>query len=393
MIRTLLIVLWKEVRETARDRRSIVTSIITGPILIPFLFAGAMTFSLKQSIAELDEVVSITVAGERNAPNLVQFLRENAIAVTLREGDDAAVRSWIAADPSLAVLMIPKEYGEKFRASRPARVMVYADGSKNEAEKKTRRLGKVLAGYSSMIGALRLQVRGVSPSVAQAVVVDEVDVSTPSARATLVLGMLGYVILFVTLMGGMYLAIDATAGERERGSLEPLLTMPVPREHLIYGKVLGAATFMALALTLVTLSISQALRMIPLEVVGMTANFGPDVAVGVWTGTLPIVLLGAAVLTIVASFTRSYKEAQTWIGIVMLVPTLPILVAGIMNVKASLPLMLIPSMSQHLIIQGLLRGEPLPVHYLVVSAASTLAVGVMLTWVAGRLYRRESILG
>jgi sodium transport system permease protein len=96
---------------------------------------------------------------------------------------------------------------------------------------------------------------------------------------------------------------------------------------------------------------------------------------------------------VVASFTRSYKEAQTWLGMVLLVPTLPIAVAGVMEVEPSPALMAVPSLSQHLLMQGLLRGEALPVSYAAISVCSTLALGTALTWLAGRLYRREKILG
>ncbi|MCC7200438.1 MAG: ABC transporter permease [Gammaproteobacteria bacterium] len=393
MIRTILTVMAKELRETLRDRRTFISSIVTGPLLVPLFFSGAMSLSLKQNLGKIDEEIRITVVGERNAPNLVQYLREHGMDVTLRQGDADKAREWIASGAESAVLVIPDAFGERFRASDPARVLLFADGADNEADKRADRTRRLLQNYGGMIGAMRLQVRGVSPLVAQAVVVEDVDVSTPSGRATLILGMLSYIILLVMLMGGLYLAIDATAGERERGSLESLLTAPVPREHLIYGKVAGAAALMSLALALVCLTTSQALGIVPLEQIGMSANFGPDVVAKVFITVLPFTLVGASAMTIVASFTRSYKEAQTWLGIMMLVPTLPIAIAGVLNVKPTLAWMAVPSMSQHLVIQGLLKAEPLPATYLAVSMASTLALGVALAWVAGRLYRREGLMG
>ena len=188
--------------------------------------------------------------------------------------------------------------------------------------------------------------------------------------------------LLITLLGGLYLAIDATAAERERGSLESLLTAPVPRAHLIYGKVLAAAFFMTVALALVTTSTALAVGRLPLETLGMSANFGVAVALGVFLSTVPFVTVGAALLTVVASFTRSYKEAQTWLGIVMLVPTLPIAVAGLLDMKATPILMAVPSLSQHLLIEGFLRGEPLPASYAAISVIATLLLGALLTWIA-----------
>jgi sodium transport system permease protein len=204
---------------------------------------------------------------------------------------------------------------------------------------------------------------------------------------------MSYVILFVTLLGGLHLAIDSTAGERERGSLEPLLTLPVVRDHLIYGKIAATAVMMIVALALVTVSIALALDAIPLETFGMSANFGPGVAWRVFAAVAPFALAGAALLTVVASFTRSFKEAQSWLGLVMLVPTVPIAIAAVLSVQPSASLMLVPSLAQHLAIQSLMRGEPLPAAWLTLAAGSAIALGLALTWLAGRLYRREAILG
>jgi len=389
----LLTVFRKEVTETLRDRRSLLSSLVLGPVFGPLLMMGILSLSLERSVSRLDEAVPVVVAGADNAPNLVQFLREHNVEVSLREGDTDAVRSWLEQDNDQVALLVPGEFGEHFGAGEPARVLLFADASNAKAGRRADRVRAVLAAYSGTIAALRLQARGISPTIAQAVVVDEVDLSTPSSRATLVLGMLSYIILLVTLAGGMYLAIDATAGERERGSLEPLLTAPVPRSHLIYGKILAAATFMALALALVMVSLLVSIQRVPLEELGMSANFGPRVALAVFGGTLPFVAVGAALLTVIASFTRTYKEAQTWLSAVLLVPTLPIAIAGLLDVKANALLMTVPSLSQHLLIQGWLRNEPLPGTYVAISVASTLALGALLTALAGRLYRREQILG
>jgi sodium transport system permease protein len=194
-------------------------------------------------------------------------------------------------------------------------------------------------------------------------------------------------------MGGMYLAIDATAGERERGTLEPLLTVPVPRERLIYGKVLATCAYMTLSLTLTVCAFAIMLRFTGLERLGMSVNFGPRVALAVILCSLPLVPLGAALMTIVAAYTKSYREAQTWLGLVLLVPTLPLAFAGLMGLQPRLLLMAVPSLSQHFLITSLLRDERLPPAFVAVSVLSTLALGALLIAIAGRLYRREALLG
>ena len=383
----------KELRESLRDRRTLVNSLLIGPILAPLFFILILKLALSRSIATEDELVPVTVVNATAAPNLVQRLRENGLEVTLREGTESDIRRWITDSDELVVLSIPDTFGARFADGKPAAIRLYADGSDSKAGKNAARVRATVAAYSALVGSLRLQARGISPTVVQPVVIDDIDVSTPSSRATLLLGMLSYVILLATLMGGLYLAIDATAGERERGSLESLLTVPVVREHLIYGKIAATVVMMLAALAFVSASIAVSVKAVPLETFGMSANFGPDVVWRVFLTVAPFSLVAAAILTVVASFTRTYKEAQSWLGIVLLVPTVPIAIAGVLSIQPQASLMLVPSLSQHLLIQGLIRGEPLPAGWAILAAASCLALGVALAWLAGRLYRREAILG
>ncbi len=393
MIATLLTVLRKELRETFRDRRTLVSSLLMGPLLAPLLLVGAMQLSLERSLDSADEKVPLTVSGAAHAPALLGFLRERGISITARDGTPEDIAAWVAKDKELVVLEVQEGFGKALLAGEPARLALHADGSGTTANRHAERARRSIQIWASRIASSRLQLRGISPALMQPVVIDDVDLSTPSSRATLILGVLSYMVLLVMLSGGLYLAIDATAGERERGSLEPLLALPVPREHLIWGKVLATVVMMALALALMLAVLTVMLRRLPLEEIGMSVNFGPAVALAVFGAMLPFTLVGAALLTVVASFTRSYKEAQTWLGMVLLVPTLPIAVAGVLEVSPSPALMAVPSLSQHLLMQGLLRGEPLPASYAAISVTATLGIGLALAWVAGRLYRREKILG
>lgn len=225
------------------------------------------------------------------------------------------------------------------------------------------------------------------------IVLQPVDLSTPASRSALVLGILSYLVLLTMLMGGMYLAIDATAGERERGSLEPLLTLPVRREYLIYGKMLAACAYMVLSLALTVAAFAIVLRFVGLERLGMSPQFGPRVAAEIVLACLPLVPAGAALMTLVAAFTRSYREAQTYVGLVLLVPTLPLVFASIRGLQPRAALMAVPSLGQHFLILSLIRMQPLPASYVALSACSTLVLGALLFFIAGRLYRREALLG
>jgi sodium transport system permease protein len=390
---TSLIVFAKEVIDNFRDRRTLVSALIMGPLFGPMLFAFVLNLSIERSLDNVDRTIELPVIGHDRAPNLVAYLRSHNIEVTMGpESREAAIEAVKDGDHDV-VILIPKNFGEQLSATTPARVELISDQANTQGERDARRVRSALHGYSQALATMRLVARGVSPQVLKPINVDEVDVSTPSGRSAILLGMMSYFFIFSLLMGGMYLAIDTTAGERERGSLEPLLSLPVTRDQLMLGKIAATCVFMAVSLLLSLLSFFVALKFLPLEQLGMTPNFGPGVVVAAFLILLPFVLLGASLMTLVASFTKSYKEAQTWLNVLLLAPTLPILVVSILMLRPRLEFMFIPSLSQHLLLVDMVKNEPVNYLHVAISVISTLAIGVVLTWICARLYRREGLLG
>jgi sodium transport system permease protein len=389
----ILTVFLKEFRENLRERRTLLSAMILGPLLGPLLFAGALSLSIERGTVKNDRPVSLAVAHTERAPNLLAFLRQYGVNIKPVGVDDEGARTAIREHRETLVLLITDHFGEKLGSGEPAPLELYADSSDASNGRDVTRVRLLLEQYGALVARLRITARGVNPLVLSPIVLQNIDVSTPASRSVLVLGTLSYLILLTMLMGGMYLAIDTTAGERERGSLEPLLTVPVKREHLIYGKILATCAYMTLSLTLTVIAFAIALRFVGLEQFGMSLNFGPLVALKVVLFSLPLVPLGAALMTIVAAFTRSYREAQTYLGLVLLIPTLPLVLASMLGLQPTARLMAVPSLSQHFLITSLLRDEPVSGGYLALSVAVTLAVGATLMLIAGRLYDREALLG
>jgi len=202
-----------------------------------------------------------------------------------------------------------------------------------------------------------------------------------------------YLVLLSMLFGGLYLAIDATAGERERGSLEVLLTSPVPREHLIYGKILAAAAYMFISLVLTVTMFALAMSFVGLERLGASANLGPAPAALLVGCCASLILFGSAYLTIISAFAKTYREAQTYLQLVVTIPTMPLIFAGLLGLQTKTSLMFVPFLSQHLLMTTVVRAEQIEPLHILVSAGSTLVYGVLLAYIAGRLYRREALLG
>jgi sodium transport system permease protein len=389
-MRALLTVFLKELGENARDRRTVLSALLLGPIGAPLLFTVMMNIGLARGHEGAERPLELAVAGGEHAPNLIGFLRAHGAKLSEFAGDPAAA---VRAHERRLVLVVPEEIGARLGSGRPAAVHLFTDSSDTSAAGDRARATVLLHSYSAVLAAWRLEARGVSPALLQPLVVDEVDIATPTTRAIALLGMLSYFILFATLMGGVYVAIDATAGERERGSLEPLLTLPVARGALVAGKILAAAAWMSVSLSLTVAAFTVSLRFVRLDVFGMATNLGPRVALAIIALMLPFALLGAALMTLVASFTRSYREAQSWLTAVVLVPTLPIMFAALYQLQGRLTLMWIPSLSQHFLINALLRAEPLHLAQVLTSVLATLAFALALGFGAARLYRREQILG
>jgi sodium transport system permease protein len=388
----LFVVFAKEFIENLRDRRTILSALLFGPLFGPLLFGAMVSRMLHQSAVESDEVLEITVSGAERAPNLAQFLTSHGLKLKLVPLSEGAAREDVRSGVSALVLIVPGDYAARLRAGEPAPLLLVADSSDSQTRRSVERVRALVSAYGSGIAQLRMQARGLSPLLAVPIAVNEIDVTTPTGRAIVVLGFMTYFILFSMLMGGLYLAIDATAGERERGSLEALLSLPVARGALVGGKILATCAYMALSLAINLTAFVVVFRFVPLEQFGMSANLSASTALEFFGICLPFIPLGAALMTLVASFTRSYREAQTYLTSVLLIPTLPIAFASIYSLKTRSNLMLIPSLSQHLLMTSVLKEEPIAARDVAVSALSALTLALLLIVATARHWRRESIL-
>jgi sodium transport system permease protein len=390
---TIFTVFIKEIIDNIRDRRTLGSALIMGPIFGPVLFSFVINLSVERSLESAEKTLELPVIGQEYAPNLLSYLNSRNIDAVDGPEDMSAAMDAVKTGVHDVVLVIPEEFGQQLADMVPAKVEIVADQANNDAERDARRVRNALRGYNQQLAGLRVVARGINPMALRPLNIDEVDVSTPSGRSAMLLGMMSYFFIFAALMGGMYLAIDTTAGERERGSLEPLLSLPVTRDQLILGKIGATCLFMTLSLALSLVAFYFALGFMPLEQLGMTPNFGPGVVLAALAIFLPFILVGSALMTLVASFTKSYREAQTWLSVVLIAPTMPILIVSILMLRPRTEFMFIPSLSQHLLLVDMVKNEPINALHVAISVLSTLVIGLVLTWVCARLYRREGLLG
>ena len=393
-MRGIFTVFRKEFFENLRDRRILLSALVFGPVLGPVLLAGLLQLSVSKGEATFEKPMTLPVIGAQYAPNLMAVLESRGIKIEPRKLDETQIRSAIAAREIKVALRIPKDYAERWSRSEPAPVEIFVDSSDQfGGDASATRVSRAINAYSQQISQTRLVLRGIDPVSTAAVVIHEIDVSTPTSRATFALGMLSYLTIFAMLFGGMYLAIDATAGERERGSLESLLTAPMPRKYLIYGKIAATASYMLISMALTLAACAVALQYVRLEEFGMSLSMGPVTTLKLFSVAAPLALFGAGLLTVVASFTRSFREAQSYLTFAISIPTLPLVFIGVLQVDPTPLVMATPSLSQHFLMMEILRGEMPAMVDIMLSSSVSLLIGVVLCWFAGRLYEREAILG
>ena len=388
-MRGLATVFRKEVRENVRDRRALFNSLLLGPLLFPLLFVGMMWFLQSAEKERQEQALELPVIGADYAPSLVRFLEQQGTEILPEPEDPEAL---VREQEAQVVLRILPEYPEQWRQGLPAPVEVISDPSRQESNAAIRKLKIILSGYGQQTAALRLQLRGISPQLAAPVMVRDVDLSTPKSRAILAVIFLPYVLMITAFTGATHLAMDTTAGEKERKSLEPLLINPVPRWQIMTGKMLTTTVFAMASLALTLVSFRIVLPYMPVGAFGMDLTLGLETLLRILWVISPVAILAAALLTLLASFAKSYREAQSYMGLVILIPMIPSLIFMANPIKAEAWMMAVPLFSQNILIGEIIRGEAVPPGWYAMSIASTLVIGLALAVVAANLYNRPKLI-
>jgi len=382
-----LIVVRKELTDALRDRRS-VYSVFLGALIGPIL-VGFMLNRIADQQRGAQEI-RVPVVGREHAPILVNWLEQQA-GVEIIAGP---------ADPEVAVrerkfefvLVIPKEFPEKFRASRPAPVQLVSDSTRQSAHAKVQRLRSLLSRFSAETGGLRLIVRGVSPAIASVLNVEDVEVSSAQQRAAMIFNMIPMFVVLASFVAGMQIATDSTAGERERGSLEPLLVNPIPRRELVAGKWLAAVAASATGMTATLAITSAVLLSLPLEDLGFRFRFSFFDALLLLAATLPMALIAPAIQMYLASFAKSFKEAQSYMGYLILLPMIPGIAATFYPLSDRPWMAPIPILGQYALSTDIMGGKlPAPL-YLILGAVSAAVFAMLFVALTTRLFSKEKII-
>ncbi len=386
--RAFLTVFRKEVMENLRDRRTLTSAFLAAPLLGPLLFVMLISVTLNRELDKADQPLPVPVIGAAHAPNLIEALKAGGVVPGPALADPAAAVRRQDAD---VVLRIASGYGKAWRQGEPVQVELFYDSSRRDTGAAVERVGKLVETYARQQGAMRLLARGLSPATAWPLQVARRDQATPQSRAVLLFAMLPYFFVLTLFMGGMYLAIDLTAGERERQSLEPLFANPVPRWQILCGKLAAICLFSILAMLITLTAFAAVGPFIPAEKIGMELDLGLHFAASVLLLMLPLVLLLAALQSMVAAFAKSYREAQTYISLLMLVPLIPSLLLSVFPIKTQAWMYAVPLLGQNLGVMQLLRGDGVTAGQMGLCLAGSTAAAVLAVVATIWLYRSEKL--
>lgn len=379
----------KEIKDNLRDRQTVFYALLFGPLLMPLLIAGSLIGSMKQLTINFDQVTQLPTINHNSAPNLVQFLRSHNIdVVDAPEDYERQLR-----DGELQVVLdIKNNFAENLRQAIPAPITLYLNESDRDSTRAARRINALLTQYGQTLTQLRMQVRGLDPTVFSTLAITEADISAEGTSGQILASLLPFLYIISMVMGGFYLAIDTTAGERERLSLEPLLSLPIQRWQLLLGKYLATLLFVSVSLLLTALGIFLLFRFFPSQTLTSLLRFDGWAIAQAALLASPLTFFITGLLITVATLTRSTKEAQTWLGLLMVIPMAPFFILQFVTIKSAAVVMAMPMLSQYKLLEKVARNDPIETLHILLSIGGTLAGAALLLLVAMRLYQQDRML-
>jgi sodium transport system permease protein len=374
MIASAWVVYLKELLDALRDRRTLLVVLLSSVALGPLVLV--LVSSLVAGVEKRAEARVIVVQGIEHAPALRNYLERQTYTVQAAPaGYEQQLKDSKLGDP---VLVIPPNFQQDLARGEVPVVELMSSAGNQRAQGGTGRVLRLLRGFNQEQATLRLAVRGLSPAALEAMEIEERDLADPGARAAQLSTIVPYFVLMAVVYGALNAALDSTAGERERGSLEPLLMNPSSRLALVLGKWGAVASVAMLIAVLSCLSFLPAQALLKSETLAAMFQFGLHEALWFIALLLPLAGAVSAALMALAIRCKSFKEAQASSTVVILgISLLPLM--SMLNQEGTAPWHLwVPALAQSTMMARVLKGETL----LPTDVLLTVAVGVALTALA-----------
>ncbi|MBB1292625.1 MULTISPECIES: ABC transporter permease [unclassified Pseudoalteromonas] len=376
MINLLTVLFKKEVMDASRDKRSIMAGLyyaIGAPIGVCLLMSV-----LLQQLAS-PEALKINIENSDSAPGLIAHLNSRDIFAST----DANERKDIT-------LSISDDYQQKMSEGRPATVTLIADKSDDKLRKHINQVEKAIALYSSEIASLRLVSRGVDPSLMRAIAIEVHDQATPDSKGGMILGIVVLTLILALFYAAMNLAIDTSAGERERNSLSLLLSHPLHSLHIVLAKIGAITTFSMLGLVVILVVSKFSYAMVPWQQMGFSITITPAFMLFSIAICLPIALMSASLQVFVSFMAKSFKEAQSYVTMVLFIPMALSMITT--YDIATDKVQWLPIAAQQFALMEFIKGNPIPIPQLLLSTVITLVLCAAFSFLSARMLKSEKVV-
>jgi len=377
----LWVILKKELKDALRDRRSVMAALsysIGTPLIMALVF-----------MAMIDKYASpktlyINIEGGAQAQELIDYLASKDI----KQGGDATVEGGKQDASSKDILLrVDQRFSQNYSQGQVATVTIIADLSNERLKSSVSRLRQQLRSYGSEVAAIRLLARGVSPEVVRPLDVQMQDMAKAEAKGAFLVGIFIFIMIYAVFISGMNLSIDTSAGERERNSLALMLSLPLRVSDLVLAKVLAVSCFAMAGLVLINISFLLAFQFMPWHEMGLDINFSPQFQATVLLLGLPIALMAAALQLCVSFMAKTFKEAQSYLTLVLMAPMGLAMAAGY-DIGPDM-LQWLPVSGQQKALMELVKGNELPLQPTLIATGVTLSICAVLVAAMVHMLKRE----
>jgi sodium transport system permease protein len=371
-----VVVFLKELRETLRDKRAL-GMVLLFVLMYPMLVGGVLQQQISRALKPEKEGIELTVIGAQRAPTLMAQLKQKNVNITnAGPMTEEAITALLRTQKTAAVLRLSDTYGDDYRNMRPARVELWYDSASDNG-RKVGDIEHVLRGYGNTIAGARLLAHGVSPATLYPVQVQKYDTGTSASRSASVIGTMLGMFFIPAFFFCLSTAVDSTAGERERRSLEVLLAQPAHTRDLVTGKWLAASCVSIVGLTLELCIAHAVLKYLPLEEIGMSWRLSWLDLLTICVTSLTLPLFAAALEIALSINARTFKEAQTTASFAIMLPIVPVIVVPMLNLNTATWMYLVPVLSHQTLLREMAKGQAVGVLPFVLTFGASLVLALL----------------
>jgi sodium transport system permease protein len=399
-LRNVWIVYRKELTEALRDRRTLITTLLVPLLMIPVLgagFTGVMSAVIGKAKKEKPKIMII---GGTDSPKVVERLGQSPKLRLVPATPDW--KEQVVEKEIRAAVEIPDDFQENLAKGQAGTVKIYIYKGELKSELAASNIESYLKEYRDSIATERLEANHLPADLLKPFQVKQQNVAPPEKVAGAILGgIIAYLVIFMCLNGGMHPAIDLTAGEKERGTMETILSSPVSRTHLVLGKFLLVLTASLVTAALLVGSMGASFTILQKSGVMEQMSedgepvpqltLGPVAIASVFVMAVPLAILFSAGLITISLFAKSYKEAQSYIAPLMFLVVIPAVAAMLPGVDLTPKLAIVPLLNVSLLCKELVTGE-YHWNYIVLIFASTCVYAAGALYLAVKMFQRESVL-